>query len=185
MPASAGYFFILSGDTLFSIYFTMSKVFFVAVFTAIVFLSACSDKQTPADSATFAAEFSLQDLNGNTVKLSDYRGRVVLLEFWATWCPPCRAAIPDIEKIHQRYKDKGLVVLAISLDKGDWSFVKSFLVSYGITYAVLKGTDDIPERYKVRSIPTTMILDKTGKIIKRYVGFGTEENFEKDIKVLL
>jgi len=155
----------------------------VIVLTALLFLSGCSEKQTLPDSN--AAEFLLQDINDNTVKLSDYRGNVVLLEFWATWCPPCRAAIPGIEKIHRKYKEKGLVVLAISLDKSDWNFVKSFLATYGVTYSVLKGTDDIPARYGVRSIPTTMIIDKTGKIAKRYVGFGSEEEFEKDIRALL
>jgi len=132
-----------------------------------------------------ASDFVLKDLNGNNVALSDYRGKVVLIEFWATWCPPCRATMPGIEKLHKAYKDRGLVILAISLDSGDWDFVKSFLASYGITYTVLRGTDDVQSKYGVRAIPTTVILDKQGRIAKRYLGFGNEDDFEKDIKAIL
>ena len=93
--------------------------------------------------------------------------------------------MPAIEKIYKAYKDKGLVVLAISLDNGDWDFVKSFAASYGVTYTILKGTDDIQTKYGVRAIPTTVILDKNGRIAKRYLGFGNEDDFEKDIKAIL
>jgi len=136
-------------------------------------------------SDTTASDFTLQDMNGRTVKLSEYRGKVVLIDFWATWCPPCRAEIPHIEKIHNAYKDKGLVVLAISIDQGDWDLVKSFLKSYGVTYTVLKGTDDVQMKYGVRTIPLTLILDKNGNIAKQYFGFGDEDDLEKHIKAIL
>jgi peroxiredoxin len=132
-----------------------------------------------------ATDFALQDLNGNTVRLADYRGKVVLLDFWATWCPPCRASIPGIEKIYKTYKDKGLVVLAVSLDDGGWEAVKSFIAENGITYTVLKGTEEVSANYNVRTIPMMLILDKDGRISKRYLGFGNEEDMEKDIRPLL
>ena len=150
---------------------------------ALALLFGCTDKSEQANASS--ADFTLQDMNGNKVKLSDYRGRVVLLEFWATWCPPCRASIPGLEKIHKAYKEKGLVVLAVSMDEGEWSSVQSFMKDYGITYTVLKGTDAVAVQYRVRAIPLLFILDKEGKIAKRYPGFGTEEDLENDIKAIL
>jgi peroxiredoxin len=150
---------------------------------AMALLFGCTEKSAQSD--VVAVDFTLQDMSGKNVKLSDYRGKVVLLEFWATWCPPCRASIPGIEKIHQSYKDKGLVVLAVSMDEGEWSSVQSFMKDYGITYTVLKGTDAVAVQYRVRAIPLLFILDKEGKIAKRYPGFGTEEDLENDIKAIL
>jgi thiol-disulfide isomerase/thioredoxin len=161
----------------------MYKRFLALSVMGAMLLFGCSESSKLSDPP--AADFVLKDLNGNSVALSDYRGKVVLLEFWATWCPPCRATMPAIEKIYKAYKDKGLVVLAISLDNGDWDFVKSFAASYGVTYTILKGTDDIQTKYGVRAIPTTVILDKNGRIAKRYLGFGNEDDFEKDIKAIL
>lgn len=162
----------------------MFKRFFAVAVLMTAILFACTDK-TAQSSGAVASDFTLQDLNGKNVKLSDYKGRVVLLDFWATWCPPCRASIPAIEKIHKAYKDKGLVVLAVSLDEGGWDAVKSFITEYGITYTVLKGTEDVAVNYMVRTIPMLLVLDKQGRISKRYLGFGNEEDLENDIKAIL
>ncbi len=162
----------------------MFKRFFAVSALIMAILFACTDKSAQSSGAV-ASDFTLQDLSGKSVRLSDYKGKVVLLDFWATWCPPCRASIPAIEKIHKAYKDKGLVVLAVSLDEGGWDFVKSFITEYGITYTVLKGTEDVAANYMVRSIPMLLILDKEGRISKRYLGFGNEEDLENDIKSVL
>lgn len=149
----------------------------------IVAQFGCTTKSENSDA--IAADFKLQDLNGKTVKLSDFKGKPVLIDFWATWCPPCREAIPGIEKLHKAYSGKGLVVLGISLDEGGWDSVKSFTAEYGITYMVLKGTEDVAAMFKVRSIPMFVILNKDGKIVKHYMGFAGEDELEKDIKSLL
>lgn len=163
---------------------TLRTLWAVVVSAALIAsLGACTDKGKGANA--LAEDFTLQDLNGKDVRLSDYRGKAVLLEFWATWCPPCRASIPGIEKIHKTYKDKGLSVLAVSLDEGDWASVKSFAAEAGITYTVLKGTEDVAEQYHVRSIPMVLILDREGRIARRYLGGGEEEEIEKDIKAVL
>ena len=156
---------------------------FIMSFIVVALLFGCTSKSDQMD--VTAADFTLQDMSGNNVKLSHYRGKVVLLEFWATWCPPCRASIPGIEKMYKSLKDKGFVVLAVSMDEGDWNSVESFVRSYGITYPVLKGTDDVASKYRVRTIPLLLILDREGKISKRYLGFGMEDDLEKDVKALL
>jgi thiol-disulfide isomerase/thioredoxin len=144
-------------------------------------LFSCTARNDISD----ASDFKLQDLNGKIVKLSDYKGKPVLLDFWATWCPPCRASIPGIEKLYKKYSGKGLVVLSISLDEGDWDSVKSFSAEHGITYPVLKGSEDVSSQFQVRTIPMLVIINKEGKIVKRYLGYGDDDELEKDIKTVL
>jgi len=161
------------------------KIRVILVFVLVAALAVgCTDTGTPPDAST-PFDFTLQDMSGKTVKLSDYKGKVVVLEFWATWCPPCRESVPGLEKLHKAYKEKGLVVLAVSMDEGGWDEVKSFIAQQGITYRVLKGTDDISKQYRVRSIPMTLLLNKEGKIAKRYLGGGYDEDLEKDVKAIL
>lgn len=156
----------------------------IAVF-ALGLLFGCTEKTEKAGS-TIAPNFTLQDMNGNSVSLSDYRGKVVLLEFWATWCPPCRAAIPGLETLYKKYKDKGLVILAVSMDNSsDWEFVKSFIKDYRMTYPVLKGTEEVSALFHVRAIPLLLVLDKKGSIVKQHVGFVYEDALEKDVQALL
>ena len=161
----------------------MVKKAFVLPVLALLFAFGCSDKQE--QSSTKAPNFTLQDLSGKAVSLSDYKGKVVLIDFFATWCPPCRASVPMIERLHRTYTDKGLVVLAISLDEGGWDYVKSFQSEYGITYAILKGTDDVAMKYMVRTIPLIVLADKSGTVRKRILGFGSEEHLEQAIQTLL
>ncbi len=98
------------------------KRFVVLSIVAMALLAGCTDRGAQSDA--MASDFSLQDMSGKTVKLSDFKGKVVLLEFWAAWCPPCRASVPGLEKLHKAYKDKGLVLLAVSMDEGGWDDVR-------------------------------------------------------------
>jgi peroxiredoxin len=161
----------------------MVKRFVVLSIVAIALLAGCTDHGAQSD--TMASDFSLQDMSGKTIRLSDYKGKVVLLEFWATWCPPCRASVPGLQKLHNAYKDKGLVLLAVSMDEGGEDEVRSFIRESGITYTVLKGTEDVAMKYEVRSIPMMLVLNKEGRIAKRYLGMGSDEDLEKDIKANL
>ena len=157
------------------------KALVLSVLVAALLFGCTARNETSAA----VSDFKLQDLNGKTVKLSDFKGKPVLLDFWATWCPPCRAAIPGLEKLHKNYSGKGLVVLSISLDEGDWDSVKSFAAEHGITYPVLKGTEDVSSQFQVRTIPMLVIINKEGKIVKRYLGYGDDDELEKDIKTVL
>jgi thiol-disulfide isomerase/thioredoxin len=158
------------------------KVLSIVVLCAAL-LSGCTNREKKSSVA--APDFTLQDLSGKSVSLAGLRGKVVLLEFWATWCPPCRASIPAIERLYKTYGSNGLVVLGISLDEGDWDSVKSFTSEYGITYPVLKGTEDVSEKYLVRTIPLLVVVNKDGMITRQFLGDGNEEVIEKEIKTLL
>lgn len=162
----------------------MLRTSLAAVLLAFFILSGCTDKGASAGKAP-ATNFSLQDLNGKTVNLADFRGQVVLLDFWATWCPPCRSSIPAMERLHKEYGSRGFVLLGISLDSGDWDYVRSFRQEYGITYPILKGNDDISEQYMVRTIPYLVLLDKEGVVRRRISGPGGEETIKKDLQELL
>ena len=161
------------------------KTFTVVIIVLAVFIGCTrSDERSTATSGE-APNFKLQDLNGKTVQLSDFKGKPVLLDFWATWCPPCRDSIPGMVKLHKDYADKGLVILAVSVDGGATEDIRSFQKEYGMTYTVLMGTEDVASQYSVRTIPMMIVIDKSGKIQKRYLGAGNEDDIEKTVKQLL
>ncbi len=158
----------------------------VILLSVVVFVLGLGCTKKEQSSTTGAApNFTLEDMAGNAVSLKELKGKVVMLDFWATWCPPCRASIPGLERLHKTYGPKGLVVLAISLDQGDWDSVKSFLTEYGVTYTVLKGTETVADTYLVRSIPMIVMVDKEGNLRKRLIGYGVEDEVEQVIKTLL
>ncbi len=131
-------------------------------------------------------EFTLKDLRSKKVNLSDFKGKVVLLNFFATWCPPCRQEIPELVGIYHQYKKKGLVVLGVSLDMDKAPFVlKSFIKEMKIPYPILIGTQEVAENYQISGVPTTLIINKEGKIFKRFDGLVPTEYFEKVLKGLL
>lgn len=150
-----------------------------------VLIAGCTRKEQSTSKAA-APDFTLQDLAGKDVRLADLKGKVVLVEFWATWCPPCRESIPGMERLHASYKDKGLVTLGISLDdEEEWEDVRKFAAEHGISYPVLKGNEDVSEKFLVRVIPTVYLVNREGIIAKQYVGGGIDEALEKEIRALL
>ena len=118
-----------------------------------------------------AKEFSVPTPGGTTFRLADYRGKVVFLNFWATWCPPCKEEMPAMERLHQRYKDKGLVVLAISVDADGAPIVTPFVNEYKLTFPI--GLDRkmvVAEQYGVRGLPTSFLVDKQGTLVGLALG---------------
>lgn len=113
-----------------------------------------------------AVDFAAEDLTGKRISLSDYRGKVVLLDFWATWCGPCLAELPNVKQVHDKYKDKGLVVIGISLDR-DRSRLQSFVMQQGVHWPQIfegGGGYNIAQLYRVNAIPSTFLLDREGVI---------------------
>ena len=138
----------------------------------------------PSEVAGTAPAFSLADLNGKQVSLADFRGKVVILDFWATWCPPCKKEIPDFIELQKSYGPHGVQFVGIALD--DLDKVQAFAKQNGINYPVLLGTQEITTKYGgIDGIPTTFVIDKQGKIVNRFEGFRPRSVFEGEIKKLI
>lgn len=132
-----------------------------------------------------APDFTLKDENGKSVQLSDYRGKVVLLNFWATWCGPCKIEIPWFVEFERKHKDQGFAVVGISMDEDGWQAVKPFVSDAGINYRILMANDSVAQLYGgVDSLPTTFIIDRDGKIAAVHVGLVSKSSYENDLKQL-
>jgi peroxiredoxin len=139
----------------------------------------------PATQRKAAPEFSLKDANGKTVLLSEYRGKVVLLNFWATWCGPCKVEIPWFIEFERRHKDQGFAVVGISMDEDGWPAVRPFIAEAGINYRILMGDDSVSQLYGgVESLPTTFILDRDGRIAATHLGLVSKSIYEHDLTEL-
>ncbi|HUQ94828.1 MAG TPA: TlpA disulfide reductase family protein [Bryobacteraceae bacterium] len=133
-----------------------------------------------------APEFSLKDADGRTVKLSDYRGKVVLLNFWATWCGPCKIEIPWFTDFEQKFKDRGFAVLGVSMDEDGWDTVKPYIEDRKVNYRVVMGSDEVADIYGgVTSLPTTFLVDRQGKIAGIHVGLVSKSVYQNEIEQLL
>ena len=140
----------------------------------LLFVLTCRGE---GDEGKKAPDFSLTDLSGKKVSLSDYRGRAVLLDFWATWCPPCRKSIPELVDLQERYKDRGMVVLGISLDdprQVNDQYLSAFKEYFRINYTILRADQKTVQEYfgdSNFSIPTMFVIDQEGRIVDTHVGF--------------
>ncbi len=158
-----------------------------------LFLFSCGSNPSENQAASKTARmnqdaplFSLQSTKGKTINLVDYKGKVVLLDFWATWCPPCRMSTPAVKKLYEKMKGNDFEVLSISLDE-EREAVPPFIQREAIGYPVLYADDSIQAVYRVRAIPTFVLIDKNGVISKIYQGFdpSMEAEWERQISTLL
>jgi len=165
--------------------------YFVAITVLIALAAACSPTKPVAaakggKALKAAPEFTLQDADGKTVKLSDYKGKVVLLDFWATWCGPCKIEIPWFMEFQRKYKDQGFSVVGVSMDEGGWQTVKPFVEEFKMNYPVVIGNDETATAFGgIDVLPTTFIIDKQGRITATHQGLTSKDEMENAIRDLL
>jgi thiol-disulfide isomerase/thioredoxin len=133
-----------------------------------------------------AVNFSLKGDDGKSYELNAFKGKVVIVNFWATWCGPCRKEIPDFIEAYKKYKRKGVVIIGISLDQDGWTKVTPFVKESNINYPVVLGDEQVVEHYGgIDAIPTTFIVDKNGNIVDRQTGMMSLDQLEVKLKPLL
>jgi len=160
----------------------MLKVLVVTLFGFLVFAGALW-----AQAAKKAPDFNLTDLNGKQVTLGSLKGKVVVLNFWASWCPPCKREIPDFIKTYEKFKDKGFVIVGIAVSSKP-DDVKALVKQYNITYPVAMASGTVEQDYgPVTAVPTTFIIDKNGNLVPggKRIGMFSEGELEKVIEPLL
>lgn len=149
----------------------MRKAIFAATAAFLVLGFVGLSAACRADDAA-APEFKVRDLDGNEISLADYKGKTLFLNFWATWCPPCRAEIPGFIEIYKQYKDKGLEILGLSVDDLPSEQVKEWTGQAGVNYPVAMADPAVVESFRPGEfIPTTIIIDAAGRVRHRHVGY--------------
>jgi len=140
----------------------------------------------PAKDRRSAPDFTLKDATGANVQLAGLKGKVVLLNFWATWCGPCKVEIPWFIEFQQTYKDRDFRVVGVSMDDDGWASVKQYVTEKKINYQVVIGTDKLAQIYGgVESLPTTFVIDRDGRIASTHVGLVSKKKYEDEIQGLL
>jgi len=135
-----------------------------------------------------APDFTLKSLSGKNIKLSEQRGDVVMLNFWASWCGPCLQEMPALEQLHQRYKDLGFTLLGVNVEQ-NIDDAKAYLKNVNVTFPILFDiTNEVSDTYEINGMPTTYLVDRDGNLRKLYVGYqpgSSEETYQQEIKALL
>jgi len=133
-----------------------------------------------------APDFSLQSLEGKPVRLADYRGKAILLNFWATWCQPCKIEMPWFEELQKQYGPHGLQVVGIAMDDAGKEEIAKFVKQMGVSYPILIGTESVGDAYGgVQYLPSTFFIDRDGKVVNRVFGLVSRSEIEDDIKLAL
>ena len=132
-----------------------------------------------------ATDFTLTDESGKTVRLSSFRGHVVLLDFWATWCTGCKVEIPWYMEFQKQYGRAGLRSIGVAMDEEGWQKVKPYLETHPINYPIVLGNPDLMGPYQITSLPVTLLIDREGNIGDAHVGMVVKDTWEKEIQLLL
>jgi thiol-disulfide isomerase/thioredoxin len=164
--------------------FSRSQVFALALVAAMV--SSPSSQGLAHAGEMQAPAFSVKSVDGRAVRSSDYRNRPVIVDFWATWCVPCRASMPHLSTMQVRYAKNGLAVIGMSVDESGPAPVRRFADGLGIKFTIAMANDEVLDAYgPIRSIPTTFFINRKGEIIRRVVGFIDGETMDSYVQEIL
>lgn len=157
----------------------------VAAWTALAGLVAAGSSRAGEHRPRQAPSFTVRTLDGKTFRMPDGRGSPVVIDFWATWCGPCRASMPHLDRIQQRHANDGLVVIGLSVDDEGPATVKKFAERHGIRFRLAMAEEKLLDQYgPIRSIPTTFFINRKGEVVRRTVGYLDEETLEAYVKEL-
>lgn len=164
-----------------------SRAFVVSILVSVLVCACGGGREDQSGSASRAApDFALKDLKGGICRLADLKGKVLILNFFATWCGPCRQEIPDLIRIYEKFQDKGLEIIGVSLDQDGEAVLRPFIKRYGITYTIVLGTREVVLDFGgVEGIPTTFFIDHNGSISNYFVGLRPGYVIEESVRKLL
>ena len=152
----------------------------------IVLLAAATLSAPAFASAKQAPAFNVRTLSGKSLRLAELRNKPVIVDFWATWCGPCRASMPHLSTMQSRYEKQGLTVIGMSVDDGELRDVQKFATQLGIKFPIAMANDEVLDAYgPIRSIPTTFFINRKGDIVRRVVGYIDGETMEDYVKEIL
>jgi thiol-disulfide isomerase/thioredoxin len=164
----------------------MTKRWLLVLMLLALIIAGCSKGDSGEGLSKGAPDFTLPAVDGSMVSMSDNSGKVVLVDFWATWCPPCLEMIPILSKLHKKYSDKGLVILGISLDNEGLGMLGTFVHEKMIPYKVIMGNKKIGSAFGgVSSIPTLYLVDRDGRLVRKLTGYHSYAQLEEQVKKYL
>jgi peroxiredoxin len=154
-------------------------------FALLLITREASGEMCPTDAKTANLNLTFKDIQGKPFALSDYKGKVILLDFWATWCPPCRKEIPGYIELYNAYKSRGLVVIGVSMDESP-SDVKKFARQIKMNYPIVMGAgrDDLELDFGELPLPTSFVVSRDGRICAKHDGITPKEEIEREITAL-
>ena len=159
---------------------------FLLIALLVAAIVGCSRSDSGQDLSKGAPDFTLPAVDGSMVSMSDYSGKVILVDFWATWCPPCNDMIPVLSELHKQYSDKGLVILGVSLDQDGLGVLGTFVHENMIPYKVVMGDNRISNSFGgVSSIPTLYMVDREGRLVRKLMGYHSYRQLEEQVKKYL
>src|SRR5437762_4076540 len=158
----------------------------------ITFACVAGDASPPGQTALLqvnarkpAPDFALTDANGTRIALSGYKGRVVLLDFWATWCTGCKVEIPWFMEFQKKYQKNGLVTIGAAMDAEGWEKVRPYVAQHPFNYPIIAGDDGFARMFNVVNLPLTIVIDRQGRIADVHAGMVHKRQWEKQLKALL
>ena len=177
-----------------------AAIVIVALVVAVMIYAGVRSSRGPKDTAVIgnpeplqandakgkqAPDFTLQDLDGKPVKLSDFRGKAVLLNFWATFCGPCKVEMPWLVELQKQYGPQGLEIVGVALDDSGKDTIQKYAKDMGVNYTILQGQDSVGDAYGAVGLPATFYIDRNGKIVDSALGLVSRSEIEDDIKKAL